>query len=258
MEREDDVLHPDSDRLIERATHGTPGGGVERHLRECLACRREVARWRHAVDAFVRRDSEWGAAEQGCLDDQTIAALADGSMTGPARESAVEHLAICARCRSSVASVARALVSPTVRDAIDALDRPSRRPWLRVVIPIAALATLALILVPYPREVDPTIHRAPVTPPEPAPIAPSGPTSSVQVLRWHAVTGADRYRVTLFDEEGGVLWESALADTVAGLPSDVSLEPGRTYFWIVAARTGFDRWETSSLAEFSVAAGNRR
>jgi hypothetical protein len=64
--------------------------------------------------------------------------------------------------------------------------------------------------------------------------------------------------VTLFDESGDVLWESALADTVAGLPGDVALEPGRDYFWIVSARMGFDRWETSALAQFSLTGASPR
>jgi hypothetical protein len=49
-----------------------------------------------------------------------------------------------------------------------------------------------------------------------------------------------------------VLYEAALSDTVAALPEDVEIEPGRPYYWMVAARTDFDRWDTSSLAEFSV------
>jgi hypothetical protein len=260
IEGEDDVRHPEAARLIEHASQGASGSAVESHVGDCPHCKREVARWRHAIDACVWRDGGPETDEEACLDDHTLAALAEGSLPLPARENAVEHLAACARCRAEVASVTKALTSRSVRSEIDGLDRVRQHRWMRITIPLAAVATLAVLLVSDVREVDPGLHRAPTTPPAPAPvtIAPSGPTTSVQVLRWHAVTGADRYRVTLFDDQGFVLWESAVADTVAGLPADVALEPGRTYFWIVSARTGFDRWETSSLSEFSVAGGGAR
>jgi hypothetical protein len=248
------VPHPDTVELIEHATQGSADAPVQWHIRQCQDCTREVARWKHAIDACVWRDGEGGAGE-GCLDDHTIAALADGTMPRSALENTVDHLASCARCRSALASVTHALVSPRVRDEIDRLDRAPRRGWLRVAVPLAAAATLAVILVRDPR-VDPQLHRAP-SGPAPVTIAPNGPTSSVQVLRWHAVTGADRYRVTVFGEEGSVLWEGALDDTVVALPADVTLQPGRSYYWTVSARTGFDRWDSSELVEFSVAAGNR-
>jgi hypothetical protein len=91
----------------------------------------------------------------------------------------------------------------------------------------------------------------------PAAISPAGPTSAARALRWHAVTGADRYRVTLFDADGSVLFEAMLSDTVAALPPSVIVPDGRSYYWIVAARTGFDRWESSDLAEFSVPSSAR-
>jgi hypothetical protein len=74
-------------------------------------------------------------------------------------------------------------------------------------------------------------------------------------LRWTAVPGADRYRVTLFDADGRVLFETQVPDTIAALADSVSLQAGRPYFWKVEARTGFDRWTGSSLAEFRVGRG---
>jgi hypothetical protein len=134
------------------------------------------------------------------------------------------------------------------------LARGAAYRWLRVAAPITVAVVVGLVLVSDRGPVDPATHRAPpaLVPPGPVAIAPAGLSSSVQVLRWHAVVGADRYRVTLFDGEGEVLWEAALADTLIGLPGDVALEPGRPYYWIVSARTGFDRWDTSALIEFSV------
>jgi hypothetical protein len=74
-------------------------------------------------------------------------------------------------------------------------------------------------------------------------------------LLWTAVAGADRYRVTLSDALGGVLYETQLADTVAALPDSIALVSGRSYVWMVEARTGFDRWSTSRLVEFSIGGG---
>jgi hypothetical protein len=64
--------------------------------------------------------------------------------------------------------------------------------------------------------------------------------------------------VTVFDADGVVLWERAVADTVVGLPAEVPLQSGRPYYWIVAARSDFDRWETSGLIEFTISSGNIR
>ena len=101
-------------------------------------------------------------------------------------------------------------------------------------------------------------HRAPppATATTPVPLAPIGPVADAAILRWSAVAGADRYRVTLFDAGGRVVYEARLPDTVAALPDSIVLAPGRTYLWKVEARTGFDRWAASELVEFSIA-GNR-
>jgi hypothetical protein len=87
----------------------------------------------------------------------------------------------------------------------------------------------------------------------PTPRSPLGAVASVNGLQWSAVAGANRYRVTLFDARGHVLYETEVADTVAALPDSVALVPGEPYLWKAAARTGFDRWTASPLVEFSIA-----
>jgi hypothetical protein len=84
-----------------------------------------------------------------------------------------------------------------------------------------------------------------------------GEVAAAPLLRWAAVDGADRYRVTLFDAGGGVLYESELGDTLTALPDSVELTPGRRYLWKVEARTDFDRWVGSELVEFSIAGARR-
>ncbi len=64
--------------------------------------------------------------------------------------------------------------------------------------------------------------------------------------------------MTVFDATGGVVYATELADTVVAFPDSVALIPGDSYLWKVDARTGFDRWAASELAEFSIAAPRRR
>jgi hypothetical protein len=69
-------------------------------------------------------------------------------------------------------------------------------------------------------------------------------------FRWSPVAGADRYRVSLFDAEGSVLWESEVAGSTAALPDSVRLTPATPYLWQVAARTGVGRWSAAPLTDF--------
>jgi hypothetical protein len=88
-------------------------------------------------------------------------------------------------------------------------------------------------------------------------MSPVGAVAAAPLLRWAPVDGADRYRVTLFDADGEVLYETELTDTVAPVPDTVAVLPGQTYLWKVEARTDFDRWVGSELVEFSIT-GPRR
>jgi hypothetical protein len=132
------------------------------------------------------------------------------------------------------------------------------RPYVLAAGAAAALATLIFVTrAPVP-PLEP-VHREGLVDSGPAPvtISPDGPTRAARVMRWHSVRGADRYRVTVFDGEGTVLFETALSDTVAVIPDEVELQAGRSFYWMVAARTDFDRWDTSSLTEFSVDGAGR-
>jgi hypothetical protein len=97
-------------------------------------------------------------------------------------------------------------------------------------------------------------HRAPTITAisSPVPMSPVGIVALAETLRWATVPGADRYRVTLFDDAGGVVYETQTAATVVALPDSVHLTPGRSYLWKVEARTGWGRWSASELVEFSI------
>jgi len=210
---------------------------------------------RGELERYVGRADNEGEATTECLDDDTIAALAEGTLAPAARAAAMPHLASCHRCRRAVASVARALADPVVAREVSAIDRGGRRRFLRIAVPLAAAAVLLLFLGPWPR--NGWIHRGTVGSGQGTPVAltPSGPVSAARVLQWTRVAEADRYRATLFDAEGRLLYETEVTDTLVALPDSIVLRPGPPYLWKVEARIGWNRWSASDLTRFSIAGG---
>jgi anti-sigma factor ChrR (cupin superfamily) len=202
-----------------------------------------------------------GPAGPDCLDEETIAAVVDGAMDAVARTAATRHLASCARCRRAVASVLHGVADTTVTHEIAAIDRAGGRRFARFVLPAAAAAALILFLVrPHAADDSATDHRGPTvtSAAAPVPLAPVAAVAEAHVLRWSAVPGADRYRVTLFDSGGRVRYETQLADTAVSLPDSVTFVPGQSYLWNVEARIGWDRWSSSPLTQFSIMEAPRR
>jgi len=201
-------------------------------------------------------------AKPECLDEHTVAALAEGSLDPGARGRALAHVATCALCRRAVASVAEALAAVPITHEIEIVEGRRRRggPILRIAVPLAAAATVLLLLWSPAADRFPG-HRGPPPPPPattPTPRSPVGAVAAVNDLRWSPVTGADRYRVTVFDATGGVVFATEASDTVVAFPDSITLVPGASYLWKVDARTGFDRWAASELTEFRVAGPPRR
>ncbi|HYC30858.1 MAG TPA: zf-HC2 domain-containing protein [Gemmatimonadales bacterium] len=192
-----------------------------------------------------------------CLDEAQLAALVDGATDPARRERITLHLAECASCRRAVASVAAALEDPEVAGAVAAAAPPVRRRLTRFLLPATAAAAIVFLAVlgrqPGAPVNDPT-HRAPeaAAPGQPLAIAPLGAGPRPASLRWQAVPEADLYRVTLYAMDGSVLYARELRDTAASLPDSVELAPGRSYRWLVEARTGWNRWSASDLFEFSL------
>jgi hypothetical protein len=201
-------------------------------------------------------------AQPDCLDEHTVAALADGTLDAETRGRALAHVATCALCRRAVASVAEALADGPITHEIEIVEGRRRRrgPVLRIAVPLAAAATVLLLLWSPADDRFPGHRGSPPPPPATTPIprSPVGAAAAVNDLRWSHVAGADRYRVTVFDATGGVVYAAEASDTVVALPDSVALVPGASYLWKVDARTGFDRWATSALAEFSIAGPRRR
>jgi hypothetical protein len=200
---------------------------------------------------------------EACLDDETIAALAEGALDADSRAAALAHLVSCARCRTAVASIARALADPSVTSALRAVQGGRWRRVRRMAVigvPVAAAAAVVLLLVRPQMSEREAVHRAPAVTATnvPEPTTPVGLVPEAAAFRWTAVPGADRYRVTLFDSRPRVVYETEVIGLVAQLPDSVTLIPGARYLWKVEARTSIDRWESSELVEFSITRNSPR
>jgi hypothetical protein len=193
-------------------------------------------------------------AKPDCLDIETVGALADGTLDPEPRARALQHVATCFSCRRAVASVAEALAHEPVTHEIEIVEGRVRRSGrvLRITVPLAAAATL-LLLLRSPADNGSPVHRGGGGDTGPIPLAPIGAVAAAQQLAWTSMAGADRYRVTLFDAHGDVLYETQVSDTTAALPDSVRLVAERPYLWKVEARTGWDRWTASELVRFTIA-----
>lgn len=94
-----------------------------------------------------------------CIDAETLAAWADGGLSGAALETAQLHVADCARCQALIGALAR--TEPPVQ-------RPEAAPrrWLAWLVPLAAAATAVAVWVAVPH--DRSLPAAPEVPSESA------------------------------------------------------------------------------------------
>ncbi len=177
------------------------------------------------------------------LTENDVGAYLGHELTGDPLRRVELHLARCAACRDEVIEATEIL-------------RPSRKVRWPVFVPAAAAAAVIILFLGWPQNegtpTSPPQHREPplVVATIPAPIAPVGPVAEVGELVWSRAAGADRYRLSLYDESGSVLWRETTADSLLPLPDSVLIETGRTYLWKVEARVGWDVWESSELTEF--------
>jgi len=183
-------------------------------------------------------------------EDQLVAFL--GHELGTEERLALDlHLARCAECRDELVAVTE-ILQP------EHTDRPDRKVAWRVLAPVAAAAAAVFLIVAGPwgpnGSDDAPQHRdAPAQASAiPTPVAPVGTVPAVEQLVWQGMDGADRYRLTLFDAEGEVLWKSTTPDTALDLPKSVVLIPGSRYLWRLEARVGWDMWEASELIDFLI------
>src|ERR1044071_5884589 len=119
-------------------------------------------------------------ARPDCLDEHTVAGLADGTLDTDTRSRALAHLATCALCRRAVASVAEALAAGPITYEIELVEGRRRRvgPVLRIAAPLAAAATVLLFLW-SPADNRSPGHRGPPPPPPATAPTPRSPVGAV-------------------------------------------------------------------------------
>ena len=186
------------------------------------------------------------------LDAETVAAYVEGLLERPRQEETERHLATCRACRDEVVEV---------RGLLAAQHPAVRR--LRLFVPLAAAAAALLMVgVPLARTWNveanqPAVARTPeersggLSVVAPLPDASVASGTSPRFV-WHAADPGSRFTLTLVDDGGAALWTIETGDTSVALPPDVSLSPGRTYFWYVDALGTDGRSLTSGATRFVV------
>jgi hypothetical protein len=195
-----------------------------------------------------------------CPEQDALLGWVDGTLDPEASRAMIAHLATCAACRTAAGSLAGALADPAVSGAIATFEGHRSR-WIRPVwISAAAAAAILLAFLPGRGNERLPEHRAPTITAgtAPAALAPLGTVAEAGMLQWSSVPGTGRYRVTLFDASGRVLYETSLADTAVTLPDSLHLAPGQRLLWKVEARIGYNRWVSSALVEFVIGGASSR
>ena len=186
--------------------------------------------------------------ETGHLTPEMIAAYLEGEVSGEGRQAVQQHLLTCKECRLDLAEASE----------LGAVGRRVR--WLAVGAPAAAAAVLAVVLL-GPATRDAT-NDNPVLRGEQAegtvlfeavsPINGTEVSRDSLLFRWRSEGAQAHYVMTLTDENGDVVWTTGTSDTTLGLPRDVGLVSGQTYFWYVDALLEGARSSTTGVQEFLV------
>jgi hypothetical protein len=261
----------DTDILLLTLDSDAAGRRMVEHLLTCGSCNARAASLRRVLAEFAGQEelpTNSGRA-RACLDESALARLADGDEETSATRDEIAHLAGCARCRTELASLAALLADPGIAEARTLATRrfvtPHRPRRLQVLSALAAAAALLFLVRPAGERRTGSntpagaVHRAPTITAlgSPRPLSPDGDVETAPVFSWTAAPGSDRYRLTLFDQAGHVVYETQVRDTSLALPDSVVLVRGVPYVWQVDARTGIDRWTSSEAAEFVLAARRR-
>lgn len=167
----------------------------------------------------------------GCPDDERLAALVVGELTGDERADVADHVVRCARCAASYRDLLE------LHAAAGAEPSPARSPlasrawWLSAGV--AALLVLGVALfMPRPTAPDPAVLRGG------GEVAawPAGTLDESPLeFRWPAQALADGYTVELFDREARPIWSAASAEPRLVLDPDqrALIDAGGGYYWIV-------------------------
>jgi anti-sigma factor RsiW len=180
---------------------------------------------------------------------EDIAAYLNGALAPTGRAVLEEHLAACVECRHEVTTARRLLRQHRY---------PKRRLWL---IPAAAAAVVAAVMLvraprPAPLGRQPlrslqsgaadTVATISVLTPADGETVPARPV----IFAWRGQPDRPLYRLSLTEASGREVWSAETTDTTLTLPATVSLERGRSYFWIVDALGADGRSLTTKTHRF--------
>jgi hypothetical protein len=261
--------HPSEAELLEIALDESSTDAratMLRHVGGCDICRGVIDMLRAQATA-LRFVSRTGTRTEHCLDEESIAGIAEGNVDPIGSPSIQAHVLGCARCAHELAGAARLLEDGEVRRALDggsadSGDAQRRRRLVIGGLSVAAAAVLILALRPplSSKVAKPTYREESVTSvAAPVPISPLGVTAAPDTFRWTAVPRADRYRLTVFDRGGSVVWETITRDTAVAQPDLLWQSANGTYLWRVEARVGWeDRWAASDLATLTTRRSSAR
>jgi anti-sigma factor RsiW len=222
--------------LLALAEDSSAGEGAERHVAGCPSCQARLAGLRKVIGAIASTDRGAVAGRDECLDELALAAFVEGEPEADQRASVVAHLASCGHCRRELSALVELLADPAVAAEVGQGDtrhqqaRPRRKFLAGAGLLAAAAAILLLVWTGAPGRSGGG-HRGPTITAGSTPLlmSPVGNVAEARMLRWTAVSGADRYRVTLFDATGKVLFEAQVADTATALPDSIALITGQPY-----------------------------
>lgn len=178
-----------------------------------------------------RNDAPDGDDPGADLTPAQIAGYLAGELPPDERAEVEAHLAICRPCREELAEVSRL--------AERSREKPANR-FLTYGAPIAAAAVLLLFVARGLDDgSDSGVLRGPDAVTETSRlevVSPLGQPSATEAVEfvWRSA-GEAEYTLILSDAAGRILWRTPTTDTVAGLPDDIILEPGATYYWRVDA-----------------------
>ena len=189
-------------------------------------------------DDELRREyqrSKSNAAPGPHPEPEQLAALLEGTLTEATRLELLDHVTRCTTCGPDLDLLRAA------NEGARAAERrvmPSR--WMALAAAILILVGIGVLTLRGHRPVVvPDVMRgghAAVAVIEPA----AGSTVAAPVtIAWHAMPGAQSYRVEVLTERGEVIASWSTSDTALAIPDSVH----------VKANTGYDMWVRAMLAD---------
>lgn len=189
------------------------------------------------------------------LTEFDIASLLDGTLTQDQQNAMEAHLAACPQCAEEVASAYRMLtvVRKTTVPEVDvaSLDRalklsaqkvdPSRTFFRKPVrYAIAAALVLGVGIAGYFKlrqpqgsqfRGEPSVHSIEII----SPLNHQVVSARQLQFRWSGIHTALQYRLSVYSDDGLLLWKGETMESMLSTPDSVVFESGKIYLWKIEA-----------------------